>query len=135
MPPARGKKRGAATSKKPGSGKGTRRAGAAGSQSETRTSAAEIDQDEVSVLAKGAWLSGKPKYDAELVRRLFVERLARPESHSKDVMLLDLNQYLEKYLWPFFDEDESSDEHVLSIVMLVNEKVRQNIKPWLVFGT
>jgi intron-binding protein aquarius len=39
-------------------------------------------------------------------------------------MILEVSQYLENYLWPHFDPAEASFEHVISIILMVNEKVR-----------
>ena len=44
-------------------------------------------------------------------------------------MLLEVSQYLEKYLWPNFDDGVSA-EHVLSIVTLCNEKFREGVAPF-----
>lgn len=39
------------------------------------------------------------------------------------VMILEVSQYLENYLWPNFDPEASSFEHVMSMMLMVNEKV------------
>lgn len=39
------------------------------------------------------------------------------------VMILEVSQYLENYLWPNFDPEASSFEHVMSMILMVNEKV------------
>ncbi|KAI8907762.1 hypothetical protein DFJ77DRAFT_475234 [Powellomyces hirtus] len=55
-------------------------------------------------------------------------------------MMLEFSQYLEKYLWPAFvpksakGKSKSSLAHVLSIVVMVNEKVRQRVtNVWDIF--
>jgi hypothetical protein len=48
----------------------------------------------------------------------------------KRVMLLELSQYLENYLWPHFSAEKASYEHVMSIVLLINEKFRENVPAW-----
>ena len=57
-------------------------------------------------------------------------------------MLLELSHYLgingpcahllESYLWPNFGE-ESSKEHLLSMLIMVNEKFRENVSAWACF--
>ena len=42
-------------------------------------------------------------------------------------------QYLENYLWPNFNPEESSKAHVMSIVMMVNEKFRERVPAWVPF--
>lgn len=44
-------------------------------------------------------------------------------------MLLEFSQYLENYLWPNYSTD-ASDAHVLSIVVMVNEKFRERVPAW-----
>jgi hypothetical protein len=39
------------------------------------------------------------------------------------VMILEVSQYLENYLWPHFDSGSATFEHVMSIIIMVNEKV------------
>jgi hypothetical protein len=51
------------------------------------------------------------------------------------VMLLEVSQYLENYLWPNFDPETATFEHVMSIVLMVNEKFRENMTPWTCFHT
>lgn len=38
-------------------------------------------------------------------------------------MILEVSQYLENYLWPYFDPLTATFEHVMSIIIMVNEKV------------
>jgi intron-binding protein aquarius len=38
-----------------------------------------------------------------------------------------------RYLWPHFNAAQSSAQHVLSIVLMVNEKSRQRLPAWEVF--
>ena len=45
-------------------------------------------------------------------------------------MLLEISQYLENYLWPNFDEETATYQHVMSIILMVNEKFRENVPAW-----
>ena len=51
----------------------------------------------------------------------------------KRVILLEISQYLENYLWPNFDSESSSFEHIMSTVLMVNEKFRENVPAWTCF--
>jgi len=53
-------------------------------------------------------------------RRLDTERAQR-------LLLLEISAYLENYLWKNFDGESSSDAHVLSIMMLVNQKFKEDL--------
>lgn len=39
------------------------------------------------------------------------------------VMVLEVSQYLENYLWPNFDPETATFEHVMSMILMINEKV------------
>ena len=41
-------------------------------------------------------------------------------------VILEVTQYLENYLWPNLDTDAASFEHVISMILMVNEKVKYN---------
>lgn len=46
-------------------------------------------------------------------------------------MVLEFSQYLENYLWPNYNETVSY-AHMLSIVIMVNEKFRERVQVWQV---
>ncbi|KAG5008532.1 hypothetical protein JHK85_027074 [Glycine max] len=48
-------------------------------------------------------------------------------------MILEVSQYLENYLWPHFDPLAATFEHVMSIIIMVNEKFRENVAAWTCF--
>jgi len=50
----------------------------------------------------------------------------------KRIMMLEFSQYLENFLWPHFKED-SNLAHLLSIVVVVNEKFRERVPAWTAF--
>jgi intron-binding protein aquarius len=47
-------------------------------------------------------------------------------------MMLEFSQYLENYLWLNYNPESSSASHVLSIVIMVNEKFRERVSAWQV---
>lgn len=47
-------------------------------------------------------------------------------------MVLEFSQYLENYLWPNY-KSEASYAHMLSIVIMVNEKFRERVQVWQAF--
>lgn len=52
---------------------------------------------------------------------------------TRRTQILDGNSYLEQVLWPNFDAREASVVHVLSIIIMVNEKFRGNLSVWSIF--
>jgi intron-binding protein aquarius len=80
------------------------------------------------------WDPSAPKnapFKPEIVTRLYTQ-LSRPKG-QRVVQLLELSQYLECYLWAHFDDKASSDEHVMSVIILVNEKFREGVPAWDTF--
>ena len=106
--------------------------------------AAQIASDRVTQLAKHNWSNeareseDAPKFKPELVQSIYRSELGgggkRLPSHKR-IMLLEISQYLENYLWPNFDAESASFEHVMSMVLMVNEKFREGVPAWTCFHT
>lgn len=47
-------------------------------------------------------------------------------------MVLEFSQYLENYLWPNYDKN-ASHAHMMSIVIMLNEKFRERVQVWQAF--
>lgn len=47
-------------------------------------------------------------------------------------MVLEFSQYLENYLWPNYNKD-ASRAHMMSIVVMLNEKFRERVQVWQSF--
>ncbi|KAG9303733.1 hypothetical protein G9A89_018630 [Geosiphon pyriformis] len=93
----------------------------------------EIQQDSISILAEIHWISKDPalrKWDPKVVEQIYYEELEENDFTTKKLMLLEFSQYLEKYIWPNFDANSASLAHVLSIVLMVNEKFRERVSTW-----
>lgn len=70
----------------------------------------------------------KKPFDPDVVREIYeTELLVKKERKPvplQRVMILEVSQYLENYLWPNFDPEAATFEHVMSMILMVNEKVR-----------
>ncbi|KAF9919175.1 hypothetical protein FBU30_011136 [Linnemannia zychae] len=100
-----------------------------------RPSVKEMQTDSIATLAE-AWSgtgSTASEFDAQLIDRVYNEELAKNNFTVAKLALLEVSQYLEKYLWPHYDPSQSSITHVLSIVLMVNEKFRSRVGAWSVF--
>uniref|UniRef100_A0A7S3R311 Intron-binding protein aquarius n=1 Tax=Dunaliella tertiolecta TaxID=3047 RepID=A0A7S3R311_DUNTE len=122
---------------------GGKPAGAKGSSTHTLT-VKEIHQDKLTQTAQKQWstkaISSKapPAFQPELVASIYRDELAgaRDEPPSlKRVMLLEVSQFLENYLWPNFDPATATFEHLMSIILMVNEKFREGVPAWTCFHT
>lgn len=106
--------------------------------------AAQIAEDPLSQIAEANWSAtavGRakpPPFKPKLVLDIYKKHLGGASEKApglKRTMLLELSQYLENYLWPHFAEAGASYEHIMSIVLIVNEKFRENVPAWTCFGT
>ena len=70
--------------------------------------------------------------DLDLVRRIYKIDLQNCYGKNKKISDLELSQYLENYLWPNFDfaVHRQNDYYLMSIVLMINEKFRENIDVW-----
>lgn len=94
----------------------------------------EIQRDRLTKIAEANWLiSGEaaqnPRnaFDGGLVKQIYETELLVKEGSKpvplQRVMILEVSQYLENYLWPNFDAETATFEHVMSMILMVNEKV------------
>ncbi|KAJ6414434.1 hypothetical protein OIU84_003434 [Salix udensis] len=76
-------------------------------------------------------------FDAELVKKIYETELKVKEGRKtvplQRVMILEVSQYLENYLWPNFDPETATFEHVMSMILMINEKFRENVAAWSCF--
>ncbi|CAN7020136.1 unnamed protein product [Brassica oleracea var. botrytis] len=100
----------------------------------------EIQQDRLTKIAEESWTGtggGKP-FDPEVVKEIYAAELkvaggGRKPVPLQRVMVLEVSQYLENYLWPNFDPEAASFEHVMSMILMINEKFRENVAAWVCF--
>ncbi|KAK4517155.1 uncharacterized protein ATC70_000486 [Mucor velutinosus] len=89
---------------------------------------ADVQSDSIARIAEKHFSS----WDPQVVENIFKNELEPSLFSSRKLLLLEYCQYLEKFLWPNYDENASLN-HVLSICLMVNEKARQNISLWDAF--
>lgn len=61
-----------------------------------------------------------PPFNPTLVEEIYKRELngiSKLPPKLKRVMLLEISQYLENYLWPNFEAESASDAHILSILV------------------
>ncbi|XP_010916892.1 uncharacterized protein [Elaeis guineensis] len=103
----------------------------------------EIQRDRLTKIAAANWLktagadAAAPKFDPELVKEIYETELLvsgdRKTVPLQRVMILEVSQYLENYLWPNFDPEAATFEHIMSMILMVNEKFRENVAAWICF--
>ncbi|KAG0055975.1 hypothetical protein BGZ83_006742 [Gryganskiella cystojenkinii] len=75
----------------------------------------------------------EPEFDASLIDRVFHDELVKNDFSVTKLTLLEVGQYLEKYLWKHYQPDRSTTTYILSIVLMVNEKFRSRVEAWGAF--
>ncbi|KAL6288695.1 hypothetical protein ACE6H2_006205 [Prunus campanulata] len=116
----------------------------AGSSLPSSITLSEIQRDRLTMIAAANWSktgdTSQPKqpFEPELVKEIYQTELSVKEGQRKTVplqrvMILEVSQYLENYLWPNFDPETATFEHVMSMILMVNEKFRENVAAWVCF--
>ncbi|KXX79826.1 Intron-binding protein aquarius [Madurella mycetomatis] len=95
-------------------------------------------QSEFATLARQHWLktprrTAKVKVKNDVLKREIWDTLERENFPLKSLLVLEGLQILESYLWPGYGED-SSNYHVLLIVLIVNAKRRERLDTWDIFA-
>ena len=77
------------------------------------------------------------EFNEDLVFKIYTSELGGGVSSAIPQCLkqLEFTRYLEQYLWLHFAAGKSSTAHVLSIIMIVNEKFRRGVSAWEAFRT
>ncbi|EPS36509.1 hypothetical protein H072_9940 [Dactylellina haptotyla CBS 200.50] len=80
--------------------------------------------------AKSNWLreDANTRFSTSVVREIY-NALEQESFNQRSLLLLETLQYVERYLWPNYNED-SPDELVISLVMMVAVKRRETIYVW-----
>lgn len=107
----------------------------AGSTLPSAITLSEIQRDRLTKIASENWLKAERPFDAELVKEIYTTELTVKEGRKTvplhRVMILEVSQYLENYLWPNFKAETASFEHVMSMILMINEKV--NVRFIIIF--
>ncbi|XP_022090524.1 intron-binding protein aquarius-like [Acanthaster planci] len=94
----------------------------------------QINADILTQLASEYWaphshLPRRP-FDPKVIEDVYQKELIQNRFAIRRVMLLEFSQYLENYLWPNYSPDKASKTHVISILVMINEKFREGVQPW-----
>ncbi|XP_072032730.1 RNA helicase aquarius-like [Amphiura filiformis] len=94
----------------------------------------QINADILTQLASRYWAphSHIPRlpFEPKVIEDIYHKELLKNSFSIRRVMLLEFSQYLENYLWPNYNPDKASKTHVLSMVVMINEKFRESVPPW-----
>jgi len=114
------------TSKKGGSRKSKPKPTNVGSGARSVT-VEDIYKNTLTPLANQYWAGPAVKpFDAKIIVDIYQE-LANEQDAQAKITVLEASSYLENYLWKHFNARTSSFEHIMSMIILVNEKFRHDV--------
>lgn len=68
---------------------------------------------------------------------IYAHEIRKSHFSARRIMVLEFSQYLENYLWPNYrrgaDGSGATHAHMMSVVVMLNEKVRERVDAWAVF--
>uniref|UniRef100_A0A131YN13 RNA helicase aquarius n=1 Tax=Rhipicephalus appendiculatus TaxID=34631 RepID=A0A131YN13_RHIAP len=93
--------------------------------------------DTITKLAEEYWVphnkASWKEYDPKVIVDVYQKEIIGSGFAIRKVMLLEFSQYLENYLWSHYDPRSASTAHLMSIVVMVNEKFRERVPAWQTF--
>ncbi|XP_050542377.1 RNA helicase aquarius [Daktulosphaira vitifoliae] len=95
----------------------------------------QINADRITQLASKYWAPNvQPDqylpFDKEIIENIYNEEILKSNFSVRRIMILEYSQYLENFLWPHYKSSNSSYAHIMSIVIMLNEKFRERVAPW-----
>lgn len=108
-----------------------------GTQKAVLPTVEQINADEITKLANQYWAPHSTstwlEYNSKVVDEIYATEVLGSGFSIRRIMLLEFSQYLENYLWPNFSSEQSNHAHIMSVVVMVNEKFRERVPAWLSF--
>ncbi|KAG8194552.1 hypothetical protein JTE90_013299 [Oedothorax gibbosus] len=105
----------------------------------------QIKADSITQLANKYWSPNIRKrldpasIDIEVIGDVYAKEIVASEFSIRRIMVLEFSQYLENCLWPKYEGPLDSTQgltqhaHMMSIVIMVNEKFRERVPAWETF--
>ncbi|XP_055625875.1 RNA helicase aquarius [Toxorhynchites rutilus septentrionalis] len=97
----------------------------------------QINADELTFLANRFWApdtAGEQEgYNPSIIDEIYRREICESRYSMRRIMMLEFSQYLENYLWPNYRGEEATRAHLMSIVIMLNEKFREKVEVWKVF--
>ncbi|XP_045502358.1 RNA helicase aquarius [Colias croceus] len=94
----------------------------------------QINADRITLLANQYWAPQTKEnhlpYDAAIVESIYQAEILGSNFSVRRIMMLEFSQYLENYLWPHYETGQASHSHMMSIIVMINEKFRERVPAW-----
>lgn len=96
----------------------------------------QIIADRITELAEKYWaphsIDKHLEFNPDVIEDIYMQDIRGSNFSIRRIMILEFSQYLENYLWPNYSP-KASYSHMLSIVIMVNEKFRERVQVWQAF--
>lgn len=97
----------------------------------------QLNSEDIIQLANKYWSSDGSQFhqfDSKLIEDIYKNQILSSHFSVKRIMLLEMSHYLENYLWlNYVPGTNDSVAHLMSIVVMVNEKFRERVSSWNAF--
>ncbi|XP_065342666.1 RNA helicase aquarius [Cloeon dipterum] len=99
----------------------------------------QINADRITQLANQYWApyaaEKRLPFNSKVVDEIYCKEIKESNFAVRRIMMLEFSQYVENFLWPNFGPDTKNLAHLLSIVVMINEKFRERVPAWESFKT
>ncbi|XP_030764098.1 RNA helicase aquarius [Sitophilus oryzae] len=96
----------------------------------------QIQTDRITQLAEKYWaphtVENHFEFEPNVIEDIYMTDIRGSNFSIRRIMVLEFSQYLENFLWPNY-KPGASLAHILSIVIMVNEKFRERVQVWQAF--
>ncbi|KAL1512806.1 hypothetical protein ABEB36_002332 [Hypothenemus hampei] len=96
----------------------------------------QLQKDRITQLAEKYWAPHSTKkhgeFNSDVVEDIYMQDIRGSNFSIRRIMVLEFSQYLENFLWPNY-KPGASLAHLMSIVIMVNEKFRERVQVWEAF--
>ncbi|ENN70799.1 hypothetical protein YQE_12464, partial [Dendroctonus ponderosae] len=96
----------------------------------------QIQTDRLTQLAEKYWAPHSEQkheqFNPDVIEDIYMQDIRGSNFSIRRIMVLEFSQYLENFLWPNY-KPGASVAHILSIVIMVNEKFRERVQVWQAF--
>lgn len=96
----------------------------------------QIQEDVITQLANQFWSPYTPEtkiFKPKVIEDIYGKEILATKFSIRRIVVLEFSQYLECYLWPNYHPEKSTKSHLMSIVIMVNEKFRERVPAWEAF--
>ncbi|KAF5271727.1 hypothetical protein FQA39_LY08050 [Lamprigera yunnana] len=96
----------------------------------------QLNSDRITELAEMYWaphsITNHRPFDSNIIEDIYTQDICGSNFSIRRIMVLEFSQYLENYLWPHY-HPKASHSHMMSIVIMLNEKFRERVQAWDAF--